>query len=263
MTGSIIGGLYIGLRFYPQYVSLLLFALPLIAAVVYMTLHGTLAGMYWAQRLSNAITRERDHGLFELLATAPNGRFSVIWTISTACWYNDETFSGAGAQRVWFSRVTVLLLLALAGVIVATHPRGGGTANSVGSILSLIISLTIWFYLDDVQSAVIGSMSGMITPLFARTRLDAQIGAIAGFLGMQLVTYLILWVIGNLMISDWLVPHIVTVGEVSVLQPPLLLLIGFALRETITRLLWRYLYGLMDGDVADVRRLSRGGVLMI
>ncbi len=261
-SAALMGGLFFGLSFYPHVITPLLCALPLILAFLYMLLFGTVAGAYWTLRISAALTRQREQGLFELLATAPSGRFSVIWAVTTACIYSDDSFSGENAQSVWFMRAFALLVLALVWLVSASNYRTGLPTISLLAVISVIGSTALWFYLDDRQLVVIGALIGMITPQMMRGRVNPLAGALASYSGAQLLTYLLI-VGGGLPVISLALAAGLDEDALLVLLPPLLVLIVFALRESLIWGLWRALRGLIDGESVDIRRLSRGGVITL
>jgi len=261
---------YVGLRYFSQLVFIIVFFVPIGIAGIYMTIHGTLAGFYWAIRVSSAIARERERGTFELLSTSPYGPFSASWAICTGCQYYDQTFNGQGAQRVWFSRIFFLTLLLLTGLLSLPEAHGMGVPNntsanfleSLVNVLELVSVLALAFHIDDIHSTVIGSLVGLIVPLFARNRLDARIGAFVGFLVLQITAYLFIWLIGFALIPELNANLAITGAAAALALPCEQLLVFFAVREGIARLLWSINSLLLDGDVSDLRLLTKGGRLI-
>ncbi len=254
-----LAALAVGLVYFTQFVILVVFFVPLGAALIYMTLHGTIAGLYWATRISGAIARERERGTYELLSTSPYGAFSASWAICTGCQYYDQTFKGIGAQRVWLARIFFLTLLLVGAVIVLADPHGGGTVGGFIFVVEIVAVLALAFRLDDVQSTVIGSLVGVIVPLLARSRLDARIGAFVGFLLLQVGAYLIVWWAAFVLLPQ--VNADLQIGGFLAL-PCEQLLVFFGTREGIVRALWGLNSLMFAGDVSDLRVLSKGGRLI-
>ena len=263
ISALLIGIFYVTVRFYAQLIFVAIFVIPIGFAGLYMALHGTLAGLYWATRISGAIARERERGVYELLSTSPYGAFSASWAICTGCQYYDQTFNGAGAQRVWFSRIFFLTLLFLSALLSLLDPRGySSPLEGFLYILTLVGVLALAFYIDDIHSSVIGSLIGLIVPLFARNRLDARIGAFTGFLLLQLCAYLLIFFLGFIVMPP-LNESLRVTGFADELALPLeQLLIFFGVRELIARVLWRINVLALDGDVSDLSVLSKGGRLI-
>lgn len=253
--------LYLSLRYYTQMIFVILFFIPLGLTGLYMALHGTLAGLYWAVRVSSAIARERERGIYDLLSTSPYGAFSVSWAICTGCQYYDQTFSGTGAQRVWFSRIFFLTLLLLSAAISLADPR---TRSPEGFLFvsELVVILAIAFHLDDIQSTVIGSLVGLIVPLFSRHPLDARVGAFIGFLLLQVGAYTLVALIGFVLIPQVTASLIPDSQIVEFALPIEQFGVFFAVRELLARILWRLNALLHDGDVSDLRLLTKGGRLI-
>ena len=257
----VIGLVYGVLRYFAQMIFVFIFFIPLGVTMLYMALHGTLAGLYWAVRVSGAITRERERGIYDLLSTSPYGAFSVSWAICTGCQYYDQTFNGIGAQRVWYSRIFFLTLLMLSAVITLADPRIRSPERFF-SVAELVVILGIAFYIDDIQSTVIGSLIGLIVPQLSRHALDTRVGAFIGFLLLQVGAYALTFLVGfvllpqinaNLGVAGWLGVFVLPVQQFAVF---------FAIRELIVRALWRLNALLHDGDVSDLDMLTRGGRLI-
>lgn len=257
---------YFCIRYFSQMILVLVFLTPIAITLVYMALHGTVAGMFWAIRVSSAIARERERGTFELLSASPYGAFSVSWAICTGCQYYDQMFNGIGAQRVWLSRIFFLSLLLFCALVSLADPRSSAFIGNPlwGVVISVEVTLMVAlaFHIDDIHSTVIGSLVGVIVPLFARTRLDARAAAFALFLLLQLCTYALVWLIGFTVLP--LVNASLKVGFFGevVLLPVELLVVFFGLREGIARALWGINRVLLAGDVSDLRLLTKGGRLI-
>jgi hypothetical protein len=257
---------YFCLRYFSQMILVLLFVAPLTITALYMALHGTVAGLFWAIRVSSAIARERERGIFELLSASPYGSFSVSWAICTGCQYYDQMFNGVGAQRVWFSRIFFLSLLLFCALLTLADPRS--TAFIGNPLWGIIISVEITlvtafaFHIDDIHSTVIGSLVGVIVPIFARSRLDARAAAFGLFLLLQIGTYAAVWLVGFMLMPQLNARlNVGFFGEI-VLLPVEQLIVFFAVREGFARLLWAVNRLLLAGDVSDLRLLTKGGRLI-
>ncbi len=250
----------IGLYNHADMIFVALFFIPIGVAALYMLLHGTLAGAYWAVRVSGTIARERERGMYELLATSPYGAFSASWAICTGCQYYDQTFNGAGAQRVWFSRIFFLTLVLLTLATSLAEPRSPAAQTLDGfAKASLLVGLmAVAFHVDDIHSTVIGSLVGLIVPNFVRQQLNVRVCALMGFLTLQVFAYAVVW----LLAFDALPRLNASAAWDGLALPIEQLLIFFAVREGISRVLWWLHTLLMDGDVSDLRGLTKGGRLV-
>lgn len=258
--GMLFGFLCFSLLNHVDLVFAAIFFGPLAAAGLYMALHGTIAGLFWASRISSIIVREHESGRFDLLSASPYGAFSASWAVCTGCQYYDQTFNGVGAQRVWYTRVFFLVLLLVTTILSIADPR-----SIAGSVLDYLFAFVavfaaaVVFYLDDMQSSVIGSLIGLIVPLFARSRSEARLAAVVSFLLLQVSSYLLFWLIA-----------FIIVPPLSALLPPILqlllpveqVIVFFAVREGLARLLWRLNAVLLKGEVGDLHLLGKGGLLM-
>lgn len=252
------------LHYYSEMIFVAIFFVPIGAAALYMTLNGTLAGMYWAIRVSGAIARERERGTFELLSTSPYGAFSASWAICTGCQYYDQTFHGAGAQRVWFSRIFFLTLILLSFTVSMADARtlSGHQFDGFIRASALVAVLAGALYIDDIHSTVIGSLVGLIIPLFVRQPLNARVCAFAAFLVLQLSAYGLTWLVGFELLPRLSTTPSLNIFEAALALPIAQLVVFFVVREAITRALWSLNHLLMNGDVSDLRALTKGGRLI-
>lgn len=254
----------LGVHFFSQFIFVALFFIPLVAVALYTILNGTAAGLYWAVRVSDAIARERERGTLELLAASPYGAFSANWAICTGCQYYDQTFNGAGAQRVWFSRIFFLVLILLSASATMTRPPGTGAHPLEGfaKACAIVAVLALALHIDDIHSAVLGSLIGLIVPQFARNRLDARAAAVFCFLTLQILSYLLVWLIGFGLLPGLSARLALDNAAAGLALPAAQLTAFFLVREVLSRILWRINAVLLDGDVSDLRLLTRGGRLI-
>ena len=125
-----------------------------------------------------------------------------------------------------------------------------------------MIVLALAFHIDDIQSTVIGSLVGLIVPLFARNRLDARVGAFVGFLLLQISAYTARLVIG-FMLCRSSTPTWRLERTVAALALPLRTVAGLFRRARSDRARALAVNSLLlDGDVSDLRLLTKGGRLI-
>src|SRR5690606_21429077 len=215
-------------------------------------------------RVSNAIAREHERGVYDLLSLSPYGAFSASWAICTGCQYYDQTFNELGSQRVWFFRIFFVTLLfsgALAGFSEA-NLGGIELIQSLISISTISLMLTLAFHIDDIHSTVIGSLVGLIVPMFARHRLDARLGALFVFLLLQVAAYAGFWLVGFTVLPQINAQLMLTGFAAALVLPLEQLLVFFTIREVIAHALSRGHALLLHGEIGDLSMLTRGGRLI-
>ena len=224
----------------PQLVLFLLLTMPVILSVGFTMLHGTMAGALFATRISSAIARERERGSLNLIAVSPRGGFEALWAICTGCQYYNQWFRGEGNQNVWYTRLILLVVLLVSGTLALSDPRisDGNHTAALFALMITIVMIGFVFVVDDIHSAVIGSLVGLIVPMIARSRFDARLWAFLVFLSLQVFAYLLSW-IGSFILAPFLLDGLRLGWVAAHLALPLAqFLIFFATRELIARALW-------------------------
>lgn len=232
----------------------LLFAIDM-RALFLMVFSGTLYGAIWSVSICGRITAERDTGTFDLLCLAPSGTLGTIWAICTGCLHRHQAFSQVNSQEAWTVRIILFIPLIISAHIVFRR------ATSTLTII-WIIALVVVFYLDHVQSIILGSLFGSLAPHYAPTRLDSRLWALAGFMGVQIASYLLLLVsiVALMVLSQQLgimewnfnlptnwetplnkMPHPLSKWHGDLLVPIISVVIFYATREYILYGLWHTL----------------------
>ncbi|MBZ0282500.1 MAG: hypothetical protein K8L97_17300 [Anaerolineae bacterium] len=162
----------------------LLFAIDM-RALFLMVFSGTLYGAIWSVSISGRIAAERDTGTYDLLCLAPSGTIGTIWAICTGCLHRHHAFSHVNSQEAWTVRIILFIPLIISAHIVFHRATNALT-------IAWIVALIVVFYLDHVQSIILGSLFGSLAPYYVPTRLDNRAWAVAGFMIVQLGSYLLL-----------------------------------------------------------------------
>jgi hypothetical protein len=128
--------------------------------------------------------------------------------------------------------------------------------RDIVNLMTLIIAIA-GFYLDFYHSMICALLVAMIAPTYGRNRFEAQALTVAGFLGLQIVTYLATLVIGfwllpgiyhSLGIRDWL-------GDI--VRAVIVLGLFFTIREIFIRLLWNVLVQRLNTNEAEFDAIAR------
>lgn len=243
---------YIGLA---QWIGIL-FALPIIAftAMIY--------GIGWSVGIGNLIGKERAQGTFDLISLCPSGPLGMSWAIATGYLYHHQTFQNIIQRANLHLRVvTVAVLLAAMDVVLQTM-QAQFIDNFTRTPLILLlgfrfVTLLAALYIDHLQSLALTLLVGMTAPTMTENRMQAQLYAFAIYLGAQIGSYLLMFVIGfslvpglfNLLRLDgWLVELIVLLVRLGVL-------VGS--RELFITLLWNTLSEQINADRKEVDGLVR------
>jgi hypothetical protein len=206
-------------------------------ALILMAFSGTCYGAIWAITISGTIAGQRTYGMYDLLCLSPTGTVGVNWAICTGCLHRHQAFASVNSQEAWSVRLILFIPL-----VVSANVLFGRIFSATGTItiVWLFAFLTL-FYIDHVQSIILGSLFGVLAPQRNTNGLDTRIWAIAGFLLVQVFTYLIL-IVSVLFILPGLFDRVGFGGLLADLSLPLLsILIFYAVREVVIMRLWHIL----------------------
>ncbi len=188
----------------------------------------------WAMNIGDAIIREQERHTYDLLCVSPPGALGVNWTICVAVLHRNDALGWLGVLR---KLVAALLLIIFLSILLTTAFRQ--LVPDVFQVLRLALdmaALAVVSYTDHVQSAVLGSLVGMLAPVYSRTRFDATVLAGGLFLAFQIMTLLAALVIlpglyrGSLLLT---------------------LLVFYLTREVFIVVLWRVLAYCLNADSAE------------
>ncbi|MBL8166425.1 MAG: hypothetical protein JNJ61_30865 [Anaerolineae bacterium] len=213
-----------------------------------MLFSGTLYGAIWAISVSRTICGERESGTYDLLCLAPHGMIGTTWAIWAGCLHRNDLFRHVNSHESWTVRVVLFLPLIISAHLILRHLSG---ATGAMTVIWIIVLLVI-FYLDHVQSILIGGLFGALAAHDIQQRLDPRLWALAGFIGIQLATYTALVLSGRLMAGMGVV------GLVADVALPLVsVVIFYGLREYIVCRLWHLLLERLNAAPTETDSLLR------
>ncbi len=217
-----------------------------------------LEGVYFGGRCAldtgERIATERDKRTYELLCVTPAGYFGVNWSLCTGYLRHYELFDTA--RRVLFYLSVCVVLGAVAvmswsfiGRIASPEEFPPETANIVPQMMRLA-ALAFAFYLNFIQSVIIGCLIGMLVPTYTHHRLDTQLLILLAYLFVLMIT------IVAALLSISLVSTILG-GWQWFASPIIELAIFYGWREFAIASLWRRLLYRLNASDADVQMSLR------
>lgn len=239
-----------GIWYSPRLIMPLLFHPVCVAFIVLVLFTGTVYGLVWSTSISQIISRLRGEGKYDLLVLAPATPLYINWAICTGLLYRDQAFKRISQQR---ARITQFLMM-ITSIMAIPLLLGILTQNTeyfedVFSVMIHLVALTAAFHVDHIQSAVIGSLVGINTPLLAHGEADVRLFAGGTFLLLQLASYLIAWVLGFLILPALIGPS-TELGEISL--PIFRVLVFYLSREGIILILWHVLAQRLHAHPAEM-----------
>lgn len=199
--------------------------------------------MRWAINIGGTIARERESGMFDLIALAPDGGIGASWAICTASIHRNQSLQQIQSPMSWIVRLgfTLLVLASLGNFVQPLVPD-----EADGALLTIIPLLYLFtlagaLYVDHMQSVAMGGLVGMLIPTYTRSRIDAGFGALIVFLFFQVITYVVTLLVGFSLVPNLMMRAGVTPTAAAIALPIIRLVIFFAIREAMISGLWRIL----------------------
>jgi hypothetical protein len=218
-------------------------------ALLLMVFSGTLYGAVWSIRISGTIADEHKKGRYDLLCLSPTGAVGAVWAICTGCLHQDKAFEQINSREAW----SIRLLLFIPVVISVPFLIRQIFSVALTTTFIGIVAVMIVFYLDHVQSILFGSLFGVMASYYAPNPLDQRLWALAGFLAVQITSYLVPAVLIFLIFP---MTYRLMNGWFVELGVPLITVFSFYLpREIIMSQLWRLLVKHLSGTSAELDSL--------
>lgn len=210
----------------------------LLPAMIFMS---AVYGLRWVVQIAGAIAREREVGMYDLLALTPLGAFGIGWVITAAYLHRNESLEQIQSAGAWLMRGFFTLVLMLAAASLAITPVIPGDANpALGQFIIplYLVTFGLAVYLDHLQSVVLACIVGMLIPAYTSRRMDAGLSAFGIYLLIQIATYALTLLLGfSLIPALFDVIHWTGFGPTFML-PLIRLVIFWGGREVIIRYLW-------------------------
>jgi hypothetical protein len=242
---------FAGAQLNPNFLSVCLNGGALLVAGMMSVANGCIQGARTALRIGGLLARVRERGQYDLLCLLPAGAARINWTLSTAYLHRSQTFSILSSELIWVVRSIFILATVL---IIARQSRNPWQGPFLA--ITQIALLYAAFYIDDIQSLIVGSLVGMIAPTAVRTPADARVYSLMGYLLIQLTTYLLV-VLGAFVALPAVYRSLQFSGLLAdILQFSLGLALLYGIREIIIRILWGRLMQRLDIYPADILTIS-------
>lgn len=208
----------------------------------------------WALNVSSAIAQEHEQNTHDLLCVSPPGAARAYWAIYTGCLHRKKEFMNFNNETTWMIR----FLFAIPTVFASTLWMESRSARGDEQLLLYFITLILAFYIDQIQSILLGSLVGMVVPTYLHSRFDTRLFVLASFLILQLMSYLFTWLIGFVTLSA-IFDALPQSTWIAVSVPMLRLAIFFLVRESLLRVLWRVLGQRVNASPAELDSMTALG----
>ena len=217
--------------------------------VILIAAGNTIYGTAWAASISATIARERETDTYDLLCLLPPGAPGADWILSTACLYRSSLFRQLRLLvRILATALMGALIAAMLIPAVFALTPGDLQALSPSLFLALVYGLTAGagFYIDHVQSLVLGNVVGMLVSTYTPNRLNARLLAAGLFVLLKLLVYLLVLTLGFEILDGRLE---------SVTLPLVRLFVFYVLHEAVIAALWQVLTLRLETSPHEMRRI--------
>jgi hypothetical protein len=246
----------IGLVILP--IGVILFGAPLFILLMFVTF--TLApilvplahmayGSAIAFNVSGKIARERESSTYDLLSTLPLGGLGLHWTHAVS-WMLDH--------RGWRDAAIFMMIVGITAAAFGVAVLFNTALESGTSTAAWLLSLTCVVLLilsDHVGTQITAALVSMIIPAYVVSAVNARVGAVIAFVGLQMTCYLV-----GALTASAILPAIYQLGAASeqtiAFTLPVFTLIAFVgVREFIARQLWRRFGQAINATPAELAEL--------
>jgi hypothetical protein len=213
----------------------------------------------WAVQIASIIAREREASTYDLVALTPFGPLGCNRAISAACLHRHESLEQIQSPGAWIMRMvfSLILVVSFAGftepILSDLYDPGLNTFIALFYLATMALAIMI----DHVQSIVAGNLIGMLTPHYVRGRVDAGLVAFAGFVGVQLVTYVFTLLAGFRVLPDVLLAVNAAPLFITLSLPLIRLALFCTVREFLIQVLWRALISELNVTTAELDFMTR------
>jgi len=213
------------------------------------TFNGLIYGLVWGVRISTTIAKAYESTLFDVLSLSPHGALGATWAMGTGCLYRNREFGDLNFPETWTIRLFIVIFVSMAMGTFSGARRANELALPV-MVYALVLIAT--FYIDDIQSIVLGSLMGMLTPFYAHNRTDARLWTMGLYLLIQVTTYLSA-IIGGFVLLPAFYEYIGLNSILGEITFPLLAFVVFCgVRELAISILWRNLTERLNADPGEL-----------
>ncbi len=221
---------------------------------VALIIAGTAQGVYTAVRVGTNLVREREMGHTTLHGVMPAGMAGASWAMCSFVHHTNRPITQMreavrGVYIVLFiavgfiTAVAVMIWLSTRGLSFSLNEPDVST-QSLLQVLRLL-ALLIAFYVDFIQSTVLGALIGLLISTIAHSRLDAGGLAFGMFLALQFIFYALVFLVNFV-----LVPQLIA----DALHPGRILLqfaVYYFSREAMILILWRITAFRLQSDAKE------------
>lgn len=205
----------------------------------------------WTASISMTIAKVREQGFYDQLCVLPSGAIGANWALCKAYLHHDDTLGLVNLLRKCI--IGILLCIFLLLLLAAASRQASFDLVQLIRLFLDMITLAAASYIDHVQSILLGSLIGMLVPVYARSHIDARFWPPLIFLTLQMVTVVITLFMGQIVIPGIYALSGLTGWFIHLSPPVLNLLVFYLTREYFIMIAWRVLAQQLNGSPAETQ----------
>ncbi len=212
-------------------------------------LNGLFQGAISTVDLSTLLAKARERSMYDLLCLLPAGAPAFNWSMCAVYIQRSRIFVHLSSEVVWIVR----FLFSIMVVLSVSRPSAQLWEGPLIALVQIVL-LCGAFYLDDLQSLILCSLVGQLSPTYARNPADARLYALFGYFFLQVLTYLLTFLMAFTFLPA-LYTHLGVLGVTAYIMQPLFALgLFYVIRETTIYILWHVLLHRLDIPPADFQQ---------
>lgn len=226
----------------------------LLIPIAYPILSSTCYGVIFALRTSSMIFTRRQQGSYDLIRLTPGGAWQAFWGVCAGSVHHNGDLDRLYhyLKRIITILLTMGVFMVIASFVLPTEHLKIEFAT-MGIAVFTVIAL---MYLELSQLSIISILIGMLFAIYARTTVDSRIGALVGFLTVQLTIYLT----SAVLIFSFLYPRLMMtdISPVIAMLIACTILLAYVsiVRELVMLILWRLISRGLNTAQDDMRYLT-------
>jgi hypothetical protein len=205
---------------------------------------GAFYGLMAVYSVSQAVSRHRARGHYDLMMITPPGVLGMQWAISAYALHRFEflVMIRSVMHRLYVAVFVLIGLIFAFTMLTMSQPMTKYAPNvfaeTIAPELISIFCLVILHYLDFTRSGLLGALFGMLIPTFTEGKRETVYIAIVLYLALQLLFYMTCWIVGFETLRN-----IMAMAGVSsdAIHNLVRLVLMISIREISLVVLWRWL----------------------
>lgn len=196
----------------------------------------TAYGLVWTVHISQSLCQLRATGRYSVLSTTPNGELGISFAVCTGLMHHNRRFLRLHSGSLWSARILVGFIFL--SIIFDSLPSIGEAERPLAGVM-VYLFVACGLIIDHYQTVAICGLWSMLVPTFVDDAFSIRVIAPAGFLMIQVATYILIVVLSFSVLPAFL--RVLQIALPIAARVPLQFVLFVAIRELMVFGLWRVL----------------------